>query len=1073
MSWMMFLLSLAAGHYSDRLLVAFRKDVEFNINKVTGVVQLNIMPFDSLARLYKVTRMERWLTSASPEDHDGPVYLSKIYRLYTASKAPIEKIVHDFNNEPHIIRAEVEPIHHLLYEPNDPRYPQEWHLPKIQANSAWDLFIDILADSIPGDTTVVIGVIDTGTDWDHPDLIDNIWQNPGEDADGDGHTIEYQDGTWILDPGDLNGTDDDGNGKIDDLIGWDFGDHDNNPEGLPGPGPNDGHMHGTHVAGISSAVTNNGIGVASTAWSVKIMPVKCYAGGEYIINGYDGILYAARTAYLNGYRCVVNCSWGSYGYSSFEQNVINTAHNTYGAIIVAGAGNEGISTPHYPSAYNNCIGVAATDQSDHKAWFSNYGTWVNLSAPGMSILSTIYPEYGSYAAWDGTSMASPVAASAIALLWSFFIDSSNTWVEDQILNTADNIDDINPTYAGLLGSGRVNVYKAIATTIYPHIVLVSYNLREAIGDGDGVFNPGETGKLRVTLHNEEGWQPAEGLTVRLVVSHPDITVTDSIADFGTLLPGATTTNLGDPFYLEATSDAELGTISAMLILTANESNHPYVDTIEFTLTLTIYQAGWPQSIGSSVKGSPAVTDIDTDSITEIIAPTLNGKLYIWDYEGNPEPGSPVDLSGEIWTAPVVADIDNDGTCEIVVGSRNHHLYIVEPDGSIAGDRDLGHYITGTPTVKDIDNNGPKEIIVGTFGKKLYVLQDGDTIDYPGFPIEVSDRILSGIAVGDINNDGTQEMVFGTYDGNLYAVTSTATVVTGFPVALGGHIWGSPVLADINSDGQLEILIGSDNHNFYIVTADGNILLTIDAGDQIKYEPAVTTVGGSYRILFVAGSKLWCIDPMGNVLDGFPYDAGNTLLPPAVADIDSDDTLDIIVPLKQVPYIDIVNLNTAQLDHRIPVDPVWSPVMLWDIDGDGDLELIFGTNSGVNIIDYKQPASLSNSCWAIYRRNLSRTGNFNDHFTGVETAPIPSFSIVSPTPNPFTDKVSIELMLTHPTTVLLNVYNVIGTKVYSQRMQLDRGTHNIVWGSHNLPPGIYFINLKVGDKVHTYKLVNVK
>jgi len=1072
MLWFAFLLLSVGDHYSDRLLVAFRKDVEFDINKVSGIVQLNIMPFDSLARLYKVTRMEKWLTSASPEDHDGPVYLSKIYRLYTESKAPIEKIVHDFNSDPHLLYAEVEPILHLLYEPNDPRYSQEWHLPKIQANLAWDLFINLLMDSIPGDTTVVIGVIDTGTDWDHPDLIDNIWQNPGEDADGDGHTIEYEDGEWILDPDDLDSLDNDGNGKIDDLIGWDFGRHDNNPEGEPGAGTYGSHMHGTHVAGIGSAVTNNGIGVASTAWSVKIMPVKCYAGGEYIVNGYDGILYAARTAYLNGFKCIVNCSWGDSLGGLSGQSVINTAHNTYGAIIVAAAGNDDVPTPFYPAAYNNCIGVAATNQSDRKAWFSNYGTWVDLSAPGVSIWSTIYPEYGSYVAWDGTSMASPVAASAVALLWSFFIDSSNTWVENQILNTADNIDDINPDYAGLLGSGRVNIYKAIATTIYPHIVLVSYDLREAIGDGDGVFNPGETGELRVTLHNEEGWQPAEGLTARLVVSHPDITVTDSIADFGTLPPGATTTN-PDPFYLQATPDAELGSISAMLILTANESNHPYLDTIEFTLTLTIYQAGWPQSTGSSVKGSPAVTDIDTDGITEIIAPTLNGKLYIWDYEGNLETGSPVDLAGEIWTAPVVADIDNDGTCEIVIGSRNHHLYIVETDGSIVGDRDLGHYIIGTPTVKDIDNNGLKEIIVGTYGNKLYVLRDGDTTDYPGFPIEVSDHILSSIAVGDINDDDTPEMIFGTYDGNLYAVTSTATIVAGFPVALGGHIWGSPVLADINGDGQLEILVGSDNHNFYIVDASGNILHTIDTGGQIKYEPAVITVGGLYRILFAAGNELWCIDPMGNVLDGFPYNAGNTLLPPAVADIDGDDSLEIVVPLKQTSYIDIVNFNTGQLHSRMPVDGVWSPVMIWDIDGDGDLELIFGTNSGVNIIDYKQPASLRNSYWAIYRRNLSRTGNFNDPFTGIEIASPSHVSIVPPRPNPFTDRVKIGLSLTHPTSVSLNVYNVIGTKVYSQRMQLDAGTHNIVWDSHSLPPGIYFINLKVGDKVHTYKLVNVK
>jgi len=319
----------------------------------------------------------------------------------------------------------------------------------IDGTEAWDI--------TTGDPNFVIANIDSGTDWDHPDLAANIWSNPGEIAG--------------------NGVDDDGNGYIDDVRGWDFYSNDANPDDSDG--------HGSHTAGTIGAVGNNGTGVAGVAWRCKIVPLR-FLGPQ---GGYtsDAIL-AVEYCTTNGIK-VSNNSWGGGGYSSSLYNAIN-ATKSIDHVFVAAAGNDWINndvTPHYPSNYNldNIISVAATDNRDALAdesnWGSNYGaTSVDIGAPGVNIASTYMN--GGYVWMGGTSMATPHVTGVVALVYGQNPGWSYSQVIDRILSTARPL----PALAGKCTTGgMLNANDALAGGTPPDTTPPAAPTGLAANAGDG------------------------------------------------------------------------------------------------------------------------------------------------------------------------------------------------------------------------------------------------------------------------------------------------------------------------------------------------------------------------------------------------------------------------------------------------------------------------------------------------------------------------------------------------------------------------------------------------------------
>ncbi|MDT8411443.1 MAG: S8 family serine peptidase [Vicingaceae bacterium] len=340
----------------------------------------------------------------------------------------IEAFINELEASGGVDYAEKVPLYKTTYTPNDQLHntTNMWGLFQIQAEQAWNIGT--------GNANVVVATVDNAIQITHPDLVNQIWTNPGEIPN--------------------NGIDDDGNGYIDDVNGYDVGDNDNNPNP-----PSTQFNHGTHVAGTTGAETDNSIGVSSIGFGISIMPVKATrnnAGSNSVTNGYDGIYYAAVSG-----ADVINCSWGGTGFSTTGQNIVNFAWNN-GSIVVAAAGNDNVNndnTPHYPSNLNNVISVASSTTNDVKSNFSNYGNTIDITAPGSNIASTV--PNNTYQFMSGTSMASPMVAGLLGLMKSLNPTMPNTALINCMYSTADNIDGANPSFIGRLGAGRINAFQAM------------------------------------------------------------------------------------------------------------------------------------------------------------------------------------------------------------------------------------------------------------------------------------------------------------------------------------------------------------------------------------------------------------------------------------------------------------------------------------------------------------------------------------------------------------------------------------------------------------------------------------
>jgi len=289
--------------------------------------------------------------------------------------------------------------------PNDPYYTggDQWGIDKIKVPGAWE--------NHTGSTDFRVAIIDTGIDYNHPDLINNIWTNPGEI------------------PGD--GLDNDGNGYIDDVHGYNF--NTNNPD------PMDGHGHGTHIAGTVGAETNNNLGMAGVMWECKLVAVKVLGddGVGSTVDIIDGMHYCFDEGIP-----VINYSLGSYGDCQPSLDACFSACRAAGIIPVVGAGNSNVDACSFcPANSSHTIAVMATSPTDEKAYFSNYGECVDIAAPGLSILSTMTG--AGYSAWSGTAMAAPFVTGAAALLYSSVTNEADAevadWVVETLISTADPV----------------------------------------------------------------------------------------------------------------------------------------------------------------------------------------------------------------------------------------------------------------------------------------------------------------------------------------------------------------------------------------------------------------------------------------------------------------------------------------------------------------------------------------------------------------------------------------------------------------------------------------------------------
>ncbi len=463
------------------------------------------------------------------------------------------------------------------YNPNDPSLTGQWYLAKVRATEAWNVSRQ--------STSVLIGIVDTGVWINHPDLKSGIWVNQAEI------------------PG--NGIDDDHNGFVDDVNGWDFGDNDNNPAPKK-DGTIDLRWHGTEVAGVAGAVTDNGIGIASVGFNPKLMSVKSSQDGDkdqYIISAYKAIVYAAD----NG-ADIINCSFGSTSSSQAEREAVAHACSL-GCLVVAAAGNGSSGEPEYPASLPNVLSATATGETDFLASFSSYGYTVDVSAPGMNMYTTT--SESGYAFVDGTSFCSPLTVSLAALVKGLHPSWNGLQVGEQVRISSVDIGAVNPQFRDEMGRGRIDAYRAL-TLKSPSIRLDTTVLVEGPGANmDGVFDPGE--ELLLTFRLKNFLEGSTAITVVFSSPGTDVTLTNGtflIPSLGTL---QACENTGNPVRIKISKSAARG--QAVMVSAVLQADGGYQDADYFHFDISDSYAtirGKYAALTVTAMGRLGLADINTE-----------------------------------------------------------------------------------------------------------------------------------------------------------------------------------------------------------------------------------------------------------------------------------------------------------------------------------------------------------------------------------------------------------------------------------------------------------------------------
>jgi thermitase len=489
-----------------QLLVKFRPSA---VSLPAGQIAVSAANISSIASSIKNLNQRYQLVSIEKvfKKAENIAELSQTYKLLFPSGTDVMELMKQYSADPNVEYAEPNYIYRI-FTPNDTYYtnypanPNQWGLFNVgltstgSGTSGWDFST--------GEASVKIAIIDTGV-CTHEDLLSNLDTAEGWNFVSVSTAELIAEGYTLVTGEDYNGPD----GNFNDV-----------------------HGHGTHCSGIASASTNNGKGIAGAGWNCRIMPVKAgYAviyGGDVLGFLDDSDSSAAIVYAADHHAKVLSLSFGGTD-STTLRNAINYALSK-DCVIVAAAGNDNSqsSSSNYPAAYSGVLAVAATDRNDQKASYSNYGSWVGISAPGGEIIGSttgqIYSTYlnNTYEWMSGTSMATPLVAGIAGLVRSKYPLLSNSEVVSRIKSKADNIDAQNPFYIGKLGSGRINAFYALTETNPPTVEVSTPHGGESLWGGD-------TLSINFTATDDSGLKPNS-----LNVAYSS----DGGATFGTIIGNA-------------------------------------------------------------------------------------------------------------------------------------------------------------------------------------------------------------------------------------------------------------------------------------------------------------------------------------------------------------------------------------------------------------------------------------------------------------------------------------------------------------------------------------------------------
>jgi subtilisin family serine protease len=882
--------------------------------------------------------------------------LVNVYRMDLPVAADLDAAMADLRSDPHVEYVHPNYVAHLVYTPNDPYWSSSgsWGQPRADL---WDL--KLMHTSQAWDATrgngVVVAVVDTGVDINHPDLAGNVWTNPGEV------------------PG--NGIDDDENGFIDDIHGWSVLGNSNQVDDFIG--------HGTHVAGTIAAQDNNGIGVVGVAPDAKIMSVQVFSFSSDAFTLSQGLLYAAH----NG-ADVINNSWSMCsGYCpsvGVVEDAVRTAHAA-GAVVVFAAGNDAVDIrERAPQNLPESIVVSATTPRDTRADFSNFGL-VDVAAPGSgdpNDAEVVEPSYGilslkaascfepwicnsdrlvgeHYVRLSGTSMAAPHVAGVAALILALHPSYSPEQVRQVLRRTSLDVN--GNGYDKDLGYGRVDTAKLSteptpleALIQAPRVVqtaqlvisgrangaqfqkyLLEYGKGAApttwttITSSTSPVSAGALGRwdaskladgdytLRLSAYKTNGtrYEDLHLLALdRVAIASPKPNVTlaaGDIAIVGIANPG----NFKSFTVRVETFDA--GTpVNANIALT-NGGKQPVANGVLAVWHAQNIAAGHYRIIVDVTNSDGSLL---SRNVVLIVDPLLHAgwpvslPIAVYQDRGPPPPSEPIALS----------DLDGDGRAEVLAGFGDQ-VTLFKGDGSILAGwpRSLvsadnpNATIKGMPIAGDIDGDGTKEVIVATWEGFIFVWGRNGALK-PGWPRRITFTTEWGInpaslslSLGDVDRNGVLELVaVDAQQTGVHVFKGNGAYLPGWPASTWTAIKTPATVADLNKDGKNEVVVG----------VDGN------PGQLVVLDAQGVVVAGWPRTLLSAGNESTGSYPVVGDLD----DDGDLEIAALSCDGGGDDTLSKVVIYQHNGQL-LTSWSTAAVQIGPPV--------LADLDGDGSLEVL--------------------------------------------------------------------------------------------------------------------------------------
>jgi subtilisin family serine protease/photosystem II stability/assembly factor-like uncharacterized protein len=1036
-----------------------------------------------------------------PGKHEEEV--ARIYEItYTIDTDPFDACRELLNNPDIEYAVPIFRRYPCDYAPNDPQIPSQWAIATLQAEKAWDI--------TKGKAEILIAIVDTGTEWDHEDLGKNLWYNPKEIPD--------------------NGIDDDGDGKIDDYQGWDFvgnidinkalsnkWEEDKDPRNVNQP-------HGTHVAGLAAATTDNYIGIASLGFNCRFMPLKCASDQidvPGIWRGYEAIKYAADMG-----ANIINCSWGGPSYSPAEQDIINYAVNQ-GSIVIVAAGNDAVNIDKgafYPACYDNVICVGATNQTDQVASFSNTGRTVSVYTPGEHILSTVPGQ--KYDFMDGTSMAAPITSGIAGLVLS----SHPEWLANanenalrtkrmihQLRSTSDNV--LTTADNRMFYYGRANAFAAVdynrtdGTNTVPGIEIskVTFPSSEALTS----FQPTT---IKIYLTNYLG--NAKDIIMKFAPLSPYLTVAQSQIVVDTLKSGVTksfdlTVQLqsNNPWYNgNADLQVSFGNSSYMdyqlihlpIVIPVTQT-FTSLFTVPEALQLTCYQAAAPDDQSLWMVGT--IGNTQTGGYIKFANNTINfmqsqsdiyNTIHAFDnnnvYIGT---GSAAKVAKVIHTTDGGQHWDEVDLSGSTANIETLHffdpqngLYVGDPKDfkfGIGLTTDAGLTWGPTPAVPDPQAN--ENCIVGAscwVGNNLWFgTTNGRVIKTTNRGTTWTDEyITGGTAVYLVNfRDASNGVAIYTETLNpnstIYAASTTN----------GGASWASKKF-NFTSQQLIPVYLYTpkDSKLVYLLCAGGEFLSSTDNGATWKNVLAQKQNGvmnGSGVVFNNNQVRLWEISQNVAYLTFTYYPGGEqrilsftngtSLAFDSVAigkwwtsTVAMKNTGNAPITLLETTIIPDTVTNTQASEFTIAGTP---PTTL-EANIPASITIKFQPAvKGLRkaILRIKSDAATPETDVTIQGFGKEISGGVDDQ-TDNGLQPV----LGEPSPNPTNDIITIPVTTVMPSNISVGLFNIYGEKIADAFSGLmEAGTRNLVIQASSLPSGVYFIRLNADQSTSMKKIIVTK